>query len=109
MIHAARFRKAWPQDSRAGARSTINPAIQKLVHAIGLLAEPGELIHKLGTGGSATVARAEPQYDITSRAAGYDLFLIYLSEDREAVGQIARSLERMGLRERAICPTASLS
>jgi len=86
------------QDSRAGARSTINPAIQKLVHAIGLLAEPGELIHKLGTGGSATVARAEPQYDITSRAAGYDLFLIYLSEDREAVGQIARSLERMGLR-----------
>jgi hypothetical protein len=84
------------QDSRAGARSTINPAIQNLVRAIGLLAEPGQPIHKFGAAASAGTERAEPQYDVTSRAAGYDLFLAYLDEDADAVGRVARSLGHMG-------------
>jgi cellulose biosynthesis protein BcsQ len=86
------------RDSRAGARSTINPAIQKLVRAIGLLAEPGQPIHKLGAAASAGTEQTEPQYDVTSRAAGYDLFLAYLNEDADAVGRVARSLEDEGLR-----------
>jgi hypothetical protein len=49
-------------------------------------------------GGAAGTEPAAPQYDITSRAAGYDLFLAYLDEDADAVGRIARSLESMGLR-----------
>ena len=86
------------QDSRAGACSTIVPAIQMLVRAIGLLAEPEQPIHKLGAGTSTSTERAEPQYDVTSRAAGYDLFLAYVHEDADAVKLIAHSLENMGLR-----------
>jgi cellulose biosynthesis protein BcsQ len=87
-----------PQDTRAGARSTINPAIQKLVRAICLLAEPGDPVHGLGAGESATAAVAEAQYDVTSREAGYDIFLAYQTEDAVAAESIARSLAKMGLR-----------
>jgi cellulose biosynthesis protein BcsQ len=85
------------QHSRGRAHSTINPAIQRLVRAIGLLAEPEQPIHKLGASASAATEGAQPQYDITSRAAGYDLFLAYLKEDTDAVARIASSLEHMGL------------
>jgi hypothetical protein len=86
------------QDSRAGARSTINPAIQKLVHAIGLLAEPNQAIYKLSAGSALATERTEAQYDITSRAPGFDVFLAYLYEDTEAVERISRALAGIGLR-----------
>jgi cellulose biosynthesis protein BcsQ len=85
------------QDSRAGARSTIGPAVQKLVSAIGLLAEPGEPVRRLAAAEAAT-AGAAPQYDVTSRAAGYDVFLAYLRADTEMVGSLAEALSRAGVR-----------
>jgi cellulose biosynthesis protein BcsQ len=87
-----------PHDTRAGARSTINPAIQKLVRAICLLAEPGDPVHGLGAGESAMAAVTQAQYDVTSRGAGYDIFLAYQKEDAVAAESIARSLTKIGLR-----------
>jgi cellulose biosynthesis protein BcsQ len=86
------------QDSRASARSTIGPAVQKLVNAIGLLAEPGEPVHRLSSVSSGAAPAAEPQYDVTSRAAGYDVFLAYQRRDVEAVRPLVRGLERRSLR-----------
>lgn len=86
-----------PQDSRAGARSTINPAIQKLVRAICLLAAPGDPVHALATGKSATAGVADAQYDVTGRGVGYDIFLAYQKDDEVATLFLAHSLERMGL------------
>jgi cellulose biosynthesis protein BcsQ/energy-coupling factor transporter ATP-binding protein EcfA2 len=85
--------------SRAAARSTINPAIQKLVHAIARLADPQQPIRKLLAEDS--VASEHPQaplYDVTSRVAGYDLFLVFLNEDSDAAAHIARSLGKRGVR-----------
>jgi cellulose biosynthesis protein BcsQ/energy-coupling factor transporter ATP-binding protein EcfA2 len=86
------------QGSRDAARSTINPAVQKLVRAIARLADPQHPIRKLVADESTLTGPAEPLYDITSRVAGYDLFLAFLSEDADAVGQIARSLGLRGVR-----------
>jgi hypothetical protein len=79
--------------SRASGRSAIDPAIQKLVHAIGLLAEPGN-----ASGCTSAPEVAEPQYKITSRAAGFDIFLAYSQSDVEAVDAIERHLAKKGLK-----------
>jgi cellulose biosynthesis protein BcsQ len=85
--------------SRASGRSAIDPAIQKLVHAIGLLAESGGSIQRLNASSCAGAQEvAEPQYEITSRAAGFDVFLAYSRPDIEAVDAIARHLAKKGLR-----------
>jgi TIR domain len=81
--------------SRASGRSAIDPAIQKLVHAIGLLAEPGESIHN---GFASALEVAEPQYKVTSRASGFDIFLAYSRPDVEAVDAIRRHLAKKGLK-----------
>ena len=85
--------------SRASGRSAIDPAIQKLVHAIGLLAAPDESIHKLNVSGCTGAPEvAEPQYKITSRAAGFDIFLAYSRPDVKAVDAIGRHLAKKGLK-----------
>src|SRR5262249_39698691 len=85
--------------SRVGTRSAIHPAMQKLVTAIALRAEPAEPVRRLGvSGGPSAVGAAEAQYDITTREAGYDVFLAYCSDDAETAGSIAEFFDRKGLR-----------
>jgi hypothetical protein len=87
------------QGSRAGTRSAINPAMQKLVRALGLIAGPAEAIHRVVSASGPDAARtAEAQYDVTSRGAGFDIFLAYSRPDAEAVEIIARFLRQKGLR-----------
>jgi hypothetical protein len=85
------------QDSRSTARSAIGPAVQKLVDAIALLADPNEPVRRLRAQGS-TANVADAQYDITSRSAGYDVFLAYSRTDAEGVGELAETLSRSGVR-----------
>ena len=84
--------------AQAGDGSTIHLSMQKIVRAIGLLASSAEPVHRLSIGGRPDQqVTVEPQYDITSRFAGFDVFLASASADTEAVGLIARFLGKNGL------------
>jgi len=86
------------QYSRVSDRSTVDPAIKKLVQAIALLARPGEAIYKLGDSRATTAAEHNrPKYDVTSRSAGYDAVLICSAADVQSVETVARYLEAKGL------------
>jgi len=87
------------QGSRGGDSSTINPSMQKLVRAIGLLASPAEPVHQVSTDGRPDAqVTVKAQYDVTSRFAGFDVFFASNVEDAEAVKGIAGFLSANGLR-----------
>jgi hypothetical protein len=79
-------------------RSAIRPALQKLVDAIGALADTGDPIRNRGIFKELPAAAAEPQYDLTSRSAGFDVYVSYRRVDRDAVGAVAKRLKERGLR-----------
>jgi hypothetical protein len=64
------------------------------------LAEPNSALYRLSPASATTSpVFAEPQYDPTTRFAGYDVFLSHSSADKDAVEAVARRLEdEAGLR-----------
>lgn len=81
---------------KAGARSIIGPAIQTLVRAIGLLSDGDSSLRRLTASGGEEVPEA--QYDVTTREAGFDVFLVGTAPDSAVMAHIAAALGQRGLR-----------
>jgi hypothetical protein len=79
--------------SSAKEKRQVASAYENLVEAMILLAVPESAISRLRPK-AVLETKQEPQYDITQQTAGYDVFLSYVPEDREAVQQLV-----VGLRE----------
>lgn len=80
-------------------RSAMRSALQKLVEAIAALADAKNPISSLRPRAEPGPTKsAQPQYDLTSRSAGYDAFLSCASTDVDAVQKIAARLTERGLR-----------
>ena len=85
--------------SRASARSSISPAIEKIVQALTVIADADEPLKRLRLSQDfPEKGLPDPKYDITSRSAGYDAFLTYALPDKGAALAIAEVLTRSGLR-----------
>jgi cellulose biosynthesis protein BcsQ len=86
------------QDDSGSARSSIAPAMRQMVRALALLADRGEPVSRLAAEDERAARIAEPQYDITTRSAGFDVFLAYRNTDAKEVASLARELEQHGVR-----------
>ena len=74
-------------------RSAMRPALEKLVQAIGALSPPDDPNRELlGSDLAETAAAAAPQFDLTSRSAGYDAFLSYSNADTAEIQAISETL-----------------
>lgn len=79
-------------------KAEVASALRRLVEALALLAEPEAPLGRLAPVPAADRPRpAAPQYDVTSRTAGYDVFVSCRPEDRGAAEQIAGKLRESGL------------
>jgi formylglycine-generating enzyme required for sulfatase activity len=79
-------------------RSAMRAALQNLVDAIGALAEADDPLRTFVSKQTKAAIAAEPEYDLTSRSAGFDAFLSHSQSDAPAVREIAGALRRRKLR-----------
>jgi len=78
-------------------RQEVASAYEKLVQAMILIAEPSSALVQLSNSKTVENAKTEARYDITQLTAGYDVFLSYSVENRNAAIQLVIILRSAGL------------